>query len=389
VISVVFDHASLVYAGDPFHWIARDPDARIGAWPVIRGVSFWRMPLMFWIAGVSMAFLLRSRTVSAFVRERDRRLLVPLVTGMVVAVPLEAVMSDAWSVRGIEGPVAYGKYVAGSVAAGPPQLYNPWFLQYLLFFSAITAAVVHARRHWWRGNDGQRRLAPGISPAMLPVWGLIPAATQLVPVPWPLTGLWHLGIEASGAILFGAFLILGWFMAFDASVRTTSRDFRLPYAVAFTACTALMIAVPFAMEAQPGSDLWPVQRAARFVERPLGALTAWFGILTCVGFGERHLNFASPVLPYLRDATIPLYVVHEAIVVTTARATFGWDVPLPLKYLVLVTVALAVNLCVYEVAIRRFRIARFAFGLGPDGPASALVTLREELARRVPRVCGP
>ena len=47
----------------------------------------WRMPLLFLISGVGTTFALRSRRLSGFVKERHRRLLLPVLFGMLVIIP--------------------------------------------------------------------------------------------------------------------------------------------------------------------------------------------------------------------------------------------------------------------------------------------------------------
>ena len=47
----------------------------------------WAMPLMMLIAGTTIWYNLRKRTVAEFARERFKRLFVPFVTGLVLAVP--------------------------------------------------------------------------------------------------------------------------------------------------------------------------------------------------------------------------------------------------------------------------------------------------------------
>ena len=49
--------------------------------------AMWGMPLLFVVSGMGIWYSLRSRTIGAFAGERVRRLLVPLVFGLLVIVP--------------------------------------------------------------------------------------------------------------------------------------------------------------------------------------------------------------------------------------------------------------------------------------------------------------
>ena len=48
--------------------------------------SLWGIPVMYLIAGTSIWYSLRARTVGQFLRERAIRLLVPFVTGLFIVV---------------------------------------------------------------------------------------------------------------------------------------------------------------------------------------------------------------------------------------------------------------------------------------------------------------
>ena len=79
VVGLVFFHSARIFDTGDFY-VKNEPtsdlvDAAIGF------AATWGMPLLFVIAGMGIWYSLRSRTTRAFVGERVRRLLVPLVFG--------------------------------------------------------------------------------------------------------------------------------------------------------------------------------------------------------------------------------------------------------------------------------------------------------------------
>jgi surface polysaccharide O-acyltransferase-like enzyme len=50
-------------------------------------LHLWRLPLLFFISGVGVSFAMKSKTASAFIGERSKRLLIPLLFGVLVIVP--------------------------------------------------------------------------------------------------------------------------------------------------------------------------------------------------------------------------------------------------------------------------------------------------------------
>ncbi|WP_425517379.1 acyltransferase family protein [Paenibacillus solanacearum] len=53
--------------------------------------SFWFMPLLFLLAGMSSFYALQRRTGAHFVKERFLRLLIPLVVGTLIIVPSQEI----------------------------------------------------------------------------------------------------------------------------------------------------------------------------------------------------------------------------------------------------------------------------------------------------------
>jgi hypothetical protein len=53
----------------------------------------------------------------------------------------------------------------------------------------------------------------------------------------------------------------------------------------------------------------------------------------------------------------------------------GWSAPIPVEYVVLVTISLALTLAAYELLVRRTPVTRFLFGMRalnrPPQPSSA------------------
>ena len=66
---------------------------------------------------------------------------------------------------------------------------------------------------------------------------------------------------------------------------------------------------------------------------------------------------------YLSPAVLPLYVLHQPIVVAVSYFVVAWEAPILVKYLVIVTISLAVTVGVYDVVVRRIRVTRFLFGM--------------------------
>ncbi|NED21832.1 acyltransferase, partial [Streptomyces sp. SID9913] len=67
----------------------------------------------------------------------------------------------------------------------------------------------------------------------------------------------------------------------------------------------------------------------------------------------------------LAVAALPLYVLHQPVVVALAYGVTGWRAPMAVEYAVIVTGSLAVIFLLYEYGVRRSRVTRFLFGMRP------------------------
>jgi glucans biosynthesis protein C len=85
VAGLVVFHSAMVFASGS-SWFINDP--RPSPWFTVFLLwgSLWGMPLLFVVSGMGARYALRSRSATAFIRERLGRLLVPLLTGLVLLV---------------------------------------------------------------------------------------------------------------------------------------------------------------------------------------------------------------------------------------------------------------------------------------------------------------
>ena len=85
VVGLVFFHTARIFDTGDFY-VKNDPTSELVS-IAMAFAAMWGMPLLFVISGMGIWYSLRSRTMKAFSWERVRRLLVPLVFGVLVIVP--------------------------------------------------------------------------------------------------------------------------------------------------------------------------------------------------------------------------------------------------------------------------------------------------------------
>jgi hypothetical protein len=67
---------------------------------------------------------------------------------------------------------------------------------------------------------------------------------------------------------------------------------------------------------------------------------------------------------YLAAAVLPLYILHQPIVVAVAYGVVSWDAPIVVKYAAIVAISLALTIAAYDLLVRRTRVTRSCSGRG-------------------------
>ena len=105
-------------------------------------------------------------------------------------------------------------------------------------------------------------------------------------------------------------------------------------------------------------------------------LAGWCWLVAILGLLDRPRRTVAGVAPdapgrrrsvyaYLGTAALPLYVLHQPIVVAAAYLVVGWSAPSVVKYLVIVVASFVVMFAVYDLLVRRTRVTRLLFGIRP------------------------
>ncbi len=68
------------------------------------------------------------------------------------------------------------------------------------------------------------------------------------------------------------------------------------------------------------------------------AIACWCWLLTIIGFGSLILNFDNKVVKYANIAVLPVYILHQTIIVILGFYVIRWDISITLKYFFIIIV---------------------------------------------------
>lgn len=357
-------HVLAYYARWPWH-VNSPFAAQTGPWvePLMRLSSPWRMSLLFLVSGAVTALLLQRHGASgALLRSRAKRLLLPLLLGVVLVVPPQSWLEvrDRFGYGGslIEFMALYltgdARFVDARGRLILPTWNHLWFLPYLFVYTLAVWALV---RRWPAGLGA----LSGHATHALRGWRL---ALWPLAVPLLSQGLVQAGFarthalvdDPSSHLLYGAAFGAGAVLASAPLLWTRLQRWRWPALGLALAGWALTLALPRTPLALAGL-----------------AVQTWAALVAVLGFAHRHLQRDPPWRAPLAEAVFPVYLVHQTVIIVVAVALRPLALPPLAEGLLLVTAAATAGVAFH-------RLAATSGGLRPwvgMGPAPRAVALRE------------
>jgi glucan biosynthesis protein C len=363
---LILYHLGMLYvAGEDWH--IRSPHAYEWLQLPMLFVNRWRMDLIFLVSGIASAFLLKSGQPWRFLRQRNRRLLIPLLFGCLVIVPVQPYVQGVVNGAVDPGFLAFlARYFSGG--PWPPEAFDGWsnsftwnhlwYLAYLWVYTAVLAllwplldsAPGRALRARFTGLRGAALL-------LLPALPLF-AYTWFMQARFPDTGdLFN--DHYRNAMYFTCFLY-GVLIARDEALWQEIRRLRRA-----SLAIAMAMATPY---------LWLVSVLPDDVSDGMQALVwvlrniyVWTMLLAILGFGAEHLDRPFRWLPWAREAVYPWYLLHQSLIVLLAYWIIPWKLSGPAEAPAVLAGTVAGCWLVFA-GVRRVRWLRPLFGLAADAP---------------------
>jgi surface polysaccharide O-acyltransferase-like enzyme len=354
---LVFYHTGRLF--DYPGWHIKNAELSIGIEAFNRFLDIWLMPLFFLLAGASVWYAFGRRGAAAFAGERTMRLFVPLVFCMLVIVPPQVYVQRIFDGDFTGSFLAWypntfhGTYSNDNPATGNLSWHHLWFLAYLYVFSLILIpAFRYFRKESVKGLISRIAIFVEKPGAMyLPVILLAVINIALRPIyGW---GNQNLVSDWANFLFYISVFFSGFLMVSDARVIQTVKRKRYNSLIVTITATVLYVLGNDRILPAPGA-----------VVLALNALACWSWLMAIIGFGSRHLGFSNRILRYANEAVLPVYILHQTIIVVLGFYVIKWDTGVMLKYFFIAFTTLLSALAVYEV-VRRTVVTRYLFGMKP------------------------
>ena len=256
-------------------------------------VSPWYMAALFLAAGLSARFSLQKRGMAGYVKERVKKLLIPLTVGIFTVVAALTYYADRWHNGYVGNFFSHYRIFVTRITdlTGYDGGFTPghlWFLLYLFLISMLALGVSKLQEKFLKQVHWN-------TPSVWKVWllGLLPVIGKPV---------LDIGGKSIGAYLM--FFLIGYYVFYREDVTAILKKY-LPLHLAVFLIADIFNVYLFCY----CKDLHAVTNTlCMFVAQ-------WFGILTAVGFFAKFLDFSNERTAFLCKNSFAFYILHFVFLV--------------------------------------------------------------------------
>lgn len=311
-------------------------------------LSFWFMPLMFLLAGMSSKFSLSSRTNKQYIKERFLRLFVPLFVGILIVMPPQGYIAMKFHYGYNDNFFDYLKkfFTDFSDLSGYFGSFTPgplWFIIFLFVISIITLPIM---KRISKFDKVKLKLISFCNhPLKITMVGLAITIMSILP-----------SIGGKNIFVYGLIFIAGFTLTLDDKICNMIQKYRLYYLIITIIGSITMLIEIYTIGWLDGFSILGIIFSLIYY------FTIWISLLAWIGYGKKYLNFNTSFLSYFSKAAFPIYIMHQTYLVIIGYFILKSVNIFSLQYISIILLTFMTCLVTYEI-IKRFKLTRFLFGI--------------------------
>lgn len=330
-------HTAMIFNGLGESWYIHSK-ALVGATILNIAVYPWWMSGLFALAGISTVYALRKRTVKQYIQERFFKLFIPLISAILLLIPVQTYLADKYFNLYIGNYIEhFSVYFSLTDFSGYDGHFTPgqtWFILYLFIISMVTLPLVI-----WYKNRNKKINGTTLNMVKIVLMFLI----VLIASP-----ILDIGGKSIGE--FAAYFLLGYFILSIEEVQDKLEQHRVSLSIAWVILMIMRCSM-FQIGISHGYILEIQQR-----------FFGWIGILAIIGLGKRFLEFNNKFTGYFTSAVFPIYIFHQSIIVIMGFFIVPNISDAVTQYFIIMGISFILTIIMYEI-FRRVAITRFLFGI--------------------------
>ncbi|MBP0454642.1 acyltransferase family protein [Kitasatospora sp. RG8] len=343
-------------------------------------IHLFRMPVFFLLAGFFGRMQYRRLKARGFFKERSKRILLPLLFGILLVLPANVVLVAV--VLGIKGPV---DSLVPTRAIVPIPLAHLWFL-WVLYWLYVAVLVGHKVLGLFRkGGESPSASAPGgnVLERFLGRVCALGAEPAVLALPVALClyffDQWHLweGLPTPNtdlvpqlptAVGYAVAFSFGWYLQKNPAILQGWRTRWIGYVAAAAAVTAATAALggfdpqSSVVTVDGHVELEALTGSTKMLCALGYGLAGWLWTLGLVGAALHFFSGFSPVRRYIADASYWIYIIHMPLVMALQVLMRDWPLNWALKYPLILAIALPILFLSYHYLVRSTWIGKMLNG---------------------------
>ncbi|MFB6342923.1 acyltransferase family protein [Saccharicrinis sp. FJH62] len=307
----------------------QSPESLTSVWTPMTMLNIWRIPLLFFVSGMGVAFAIRKRNFKALLKERTLRIFIPFTAGMLLITPLHVMIWQNY----------YNQDITYTISQS-----HLWFLLNIFLYVIILSPLFFYLKKHKEGLFMQALQRILNNPFGLSVI-TVPFVLEALIVNPELFELYaqtlHGYILGFMAFFFG-FILVETGNAFWNTVKKWRWQLLLLAMLLYLVRWYFfnLRSPDFLMSIE--SNLW---------------------IFSALGFAFKYLNRPGKTLRYLSQAVYPVYILHMIFLFLASSLILPLSVSIWLKFIIIVVLTMGGCLLTYEFVIKRINVLRPLFGM--------------------------
>ncbi len=351
ILLVYVHHICMPFNGDDYHIMNNTSSTMLD--DVMVFFEQFRLPLLFLISGTGTLFAFRKRSWWQFIKERTRRLLLPLIFGILVIVPPQTYFEfindydSYWDV--------YQHFTW--------QANHLWFIENLFIMSLVLIPLIRYLK-----SPRSNRLIKFLESITSKKAGIF---LWVVPLLVLYIILKHLNASDAKDIMnpsvtfyYGFFFVAGMLFTSSKHIWHHLNVHRTFNALAFLGSTLLFYGyylMPDAIIEGLGLSI-----ATRWnIWYVVCCLVGWSLVTTLLGYGQCWFAKGSKLLYVCNEAIYPFYILHQTVIIIVGYYIIKLDLHLGYKVALLLMITFPVIVLLYALVVYPFAITRIFFGMKP------------------------
>jgi hypothetical protein len=320
--------------------------------PFMAMLHAWRMPLLFLVSGAGTRFALGFWSKRKYFAERSKRLLLPLVFGILVLVPVQVYIEKISSYSSLWD--FYTHFFEGVYPKGNFSWHHLWFIVYLYFISIVFIPFIS----FFRSNYYQTVVETGLEKLSSMKGGsgllFIPILlSQLLLRPYFPVETHAFYNDWAYLTLFFIYFLLGFALLGNSrvveNIKAQRRIWFLGGILAFAGWMMLSGA----------SNLL----AVNILREVTALLMSWLISLAILGYGKKYLNKDHRLRKAFNEAIYPFYLIHQPVILVVGYWVLAISTGVLTKAILLIIWSLVICAILYIGIITRTRYLAGCFGL--------------------------